>query len=68
MPETVARLVPFLRPSRRQIRVRAIADASFELGRAAGDAEGYERGLRDRGALAEVARQPAPPECEAART
>ena len=66
MAETLARLVPFFRPSQRDIRVRQIADAAFEMGRAVGDAEGYDRCLRERSGLGPVARQRSAPACEAA--
>jgi hypothetical protein len=50
MPETLARLVPLFRPSRRKIAVRAIAE------------ESYDQGWKDREAvcLTEHAHVPAP--------
>lgn len=69
MRKTLAARTPFFRPSQRKIAVRTIEATSFErgrkVGRAEGDAEGYNRCLRESG-LGAIARQRRAPESETA--
>ena len=57
MPQTLARLVPFFRPSQRTIAVMAIAEKAYKLGQVAGYEEGYANGWKERDGLAGISGQ-----------
>lgn len=67
MPENLS-LLSLLRLAPRRRDAFGIAKAAYLRGRAAGEAEGYERGWRERDALLTVVRQGVAPSREAART